>query len=304
MNRNIYLQVIFILLTGIVVPALAGLATYSADLSPHIIGVSIFFITIAFLLYEGGSRLHQRLRNHYTFNTSPFLKIISLCGASILFSTVTAGTMILLWISFLHGHTDWRSVYLYILLLPAPVIICTLVDEIVLLSREKMSHTLLDFPPRQPEQYHPEELLTKLSEPVQEFTGFLPVTEPSGDPLTQTVAARKKNRLVVRKGLENIAIRLDDIVLIYTENKIVYVLDHQGRKFLIDKTLTDLQEELTEELFFRANRQYIINIDYVRGFKTYEKVKLQVYLTVPDIDHSIIISQEVAPAFRKWMSES
>lgn len=122
--------------------------------------------------------------------------------------------------------------------------------------------------------------------------------------LVQQFTDKKKSRLLVRKGLENISLRLDDIVLFYTENKIVYVADNTGRKYLADKNLTDLEEELDNNLFFRANRQYIININYVKGFKAYEKVKLQVDLSVPELNHCIIISQETAPAFRKWMYEA
>ena len=36
---------------------------------------------------------------------------------------------------------------------------------------------------------------------------------------------KKKTRLLVQKGIENILLRMDDIVLFYTENKIVYVID-------------------------------------------------------------------------------
>ena len=110
--------------------------------------------------------------------------------------------------------------------------------------------------------------------------------------------------MLVRKGLENISLRLDEIALFYTENKIVYVMDNTGKKYLADKNLTDLEEELDDTMFFRANRQYIVNINYVKGFKAYEKVKLLVELTIPELSHCITISQETAPAFRKWMYEA
>jgi len=122
--------------------------------------------------------------------------------------------------------------------------------------------------------------------------------------LIHQFGSKKKTRLLVRKGLENISLRLDEIALFYTENKIVYVVDHTGKKYLVDKNLTDLEEELDDSMFFRANRQYIVNINYVKGFKAYEKVKLLVDLTLPEISHCIIISQETAPAFRKWMYEA
>ena len=119
--------------------------------------------------------------------------------------------------------------------------------------------------------------------------------------IAQHFDSRKKSRLVVRKGMEHIALKLDEIVLFYTENKLVYVIDRLGKKYLADKNLSDLDEDLDENLFFRANRQYIININFIRGFKTYEKVKLQVELMIPDLNHSIIISQENAPQFRQWI---
>lgn len=124
------------------------------------------------------------------------------------------------------------------------------------------------------------------------------------DKLITQFGGKKKTRLLVRKGMENISLRLDEIALFYTENKIIYVVDQTGKKYLSDKNLTDLEEELDEGMFFRANRQYIVNINYVKGFKAYEKVKLLVDLTLPEINHCIIISQETAPAFRKWMYEA
>jgi DNA-binding LytR/AlgR family response regulator len=120
----------------------------------------------------------------------------------------------------------------------------------------------------------------------------------------QHFAPPKKKRLIVKKGLENISLLLENVALFFTENKVVYVIDKSGRKYLCDKNLSDLEEELDKKTFFRVNRQYIVNIDYIRSFKTYERVKLQLELTVSDVNCFIVVSQETAPSFRKWISES
>lgn len=122
--------------------------------------------------------------------------------------------------------------------------------------------------------------------------------------LLNYLGTRKRTRLVVRKGLENIALKLADIVFFYTENKIVFVIDRLGMKYIADKNLTDLALELDSSMFFRANRQYIVNINYIKGYKTFEKVKLLVDLTLPIINRPIIVSQETAPEFRKWVCEA
>jgi DNA-binding LytR/AlgR family response regulator len=122
--------------------------------------------------------------------------------------------------------------------------------------------------------------------------------------LLQYIGNHKKKRMIVKKGLENISLRLEDVVLFYTENKIVYVIDRWGKKYLADKNLAELEEDLDTNIFFRANRQYIININFVRGFKSYEKVKLMIDLTLPELNHCIIVSQEMAPQFKEWMYNS
>lgn len=122
--------------------------------------------------------------------------------------------------------------------------------------------------------------------------------------LMQFVNGRSHSHLVVKKGLENILLRLEDVILFYTENKIVFVMDRLQKKYIIDKTLTELEETLDPYFFFRANRRYIVNLNYVKGFKPYEKVKLLVDLHEMQAKHPIVVSQENAPAFRKWVRDA
>jgi DNA-binding LytR/AlgR family response regulator len=42
---------------------------------------------------------------------------------------------------------------------------------------------------------------------------------------------KKKTRLIVQRGIENIALKVDDIALIYTENKLVFVVAKDERKY-------------------------------------------------------------------------
>lgn len=115
---------------------------------------------------------------------------------------------------------------------------------------------------------------------------------------------KKRTRLLVQKGIENILLRLDDIILFYTESKLTYVIDKFEKKYLINYSLTDLERELDGFAFFRANRQYIINVDYVKSFRACDKVKIKVDMNLQVLNHCIIVSQETAPVFRKWMYEA
>jgi len=118
------------------------------------------------------------------------------------------------------------------------------------------------------------------------------------------VIKKRKTRLLVQKGLENILLKLEDIVLFYTENKVVYVLDRFAKKYLIDSNLLELEAELDPLIFFRANRQYLVSVNFIKSFKAHEKVKIKIDLSVAELNHSIIVSQETAPCFRKWINEA
>jgi DNA-binding LytR/AlgR family response regulator len=115
---------------------------------------------------------------------------------------------------------------------------------------------------------------------------------------------RMKKRLIVKKGIENIALKTEDIALIFTENKIVFVIDgHTGKKYISDKNLSELEAELDKNIFFRANRKYIISINFLKAFRTFEKVKLSVDLNLPENGHHVIISQDTAKSFKRWVNE-
>jgi DNA-binding LytR/AlgR family response regulator len=113
---------------------------------------------------------------------------------------------------------------------------------------------------------------------------------------------KKKTRLLVRKRDENIALKIEEIVFIYRDDLLILVVDKDEKKYLCDKHLSELENELDPTIFFRANRKYLININYIRSFKTFEKVKLEIFLNFPNSDHQIIVSQKTAPEFRKWVA--
>jgi DNA-binding LytR/AlgR family response regulator len=178
-----------------------------------------------------------------------------------------------------------------------PVIFITGYDNFML---NAFNHNAIDYVLKPVTQKELSVALEKYNQLKQHFAG----TASRFDNLLKYVTGHKKTRLLVRKGLENMILKLDDIVLLYTENKIVYVIDKFGKKYIADKNLTDLEEELDDSAFFRVNRQYILNLNYIKGYKPYEKVKLVVELSVPDLNHVIIVSQETAPDFRRWMYEA
>jgi DNA-binding LytR/AlgR family response regulator len=115
---------------------------------------------------------------------------------------------------------------------------------------------------------------------------------------------RKRSRILVRKGVEFQAVRIEDAGYFFTEHKLIFLVDKENRKYMAEMSnLSELEEELDKNIFYRANRKYIINANYIKRFKPLERSKISVELVLP-VNEEIIISQENSASFKKWIGES
>lgn len=114
---------------------------------------------------------------------------------------------------------------------------------------------------------------------------------------------KKRSRVLVKRGMEFQTVRVEDVAYFFTEHKLVFLVDKENRKYLAEKSnLAELEEELDKNLFYRANRKYIINANFVKRFKPLDRSKLSVELQLP-LNEEIIVSQENSSSFKKWISE-
>jgi len=111
---------------------------------------------------------------------------------------------------------------------------------------------------------------------------------------------QEKELIIVKRGQHFSTIKTADIAYIYTENDITYIIDGNGKKFIASSNLNKLEQELGRS-FFRANRQFIINIHFLESFRSFEKTKLVVKMNVDDAKNTIYISQVTAPKFKEWV---
>ena len=66
-------------------------------------------------------------------------------------------------------------------------------------------------------------------------------------------------------------------------------------------TLDEVEELLNPKQFYRANRQFIINLDAIQTVKPVENSKLIIKLKEPNQKLEIDMSRLKSPEFKKWM---
>ena len=116
----------------------------------------------------------------------------------------------------------------------------------------------------------------------------------------QAPVSSYKKRWLVKRGIDYVAIKTEDIAYCYATHKLVCMVDNQNQKFILDKSLADLEKELDPMQFFRINRKYLANINAVKKIKSVGKGKLEVELS-PAVEEEILISSENVAVFKEWM---
>lgn len=114
------------------------------------------------------------------------------------------------------------------------------------------------------------------------------------------VKIQYKERFVINSGNKWAPVETKDIAVFYKDN-LNYVYTFNGDRFIYDfSALEDIEEVLDPAIFFRANRQAILNIQSIQSVKPHGNQKLVVQLKHP-LKLEIDISREKAPLFKKWI---
>ncbi len=108
-----------------------------------------------------------------------------------------------------------------------------------------------------------------------------------------------KNRFMVKLGEHLRAVNTDQILLFYAEGRTVFLYTREGRKFVVDFTLDQLEDILDPALFFRINRSNIVQLNGIKEVVIYSSSRLRV-VTQPEFAEELVVSREKVGAFKEW----
>lgn len=109
---------------------------------------------------------------------------------------------------------------------------------------------------------------------------------------------RSRFLIQVNDGYKTVVVK--NIDYIYSEFKITNLVLENGQEHVVPYTMDEMEEQLDPAIFFRANRQYIINVNSIKDIHNFFNGKLKVILhKYPDAE--IFISREKAAAFKQWL---
>lgn len=174
-----------------------------------------------------------------------------------------------------------------------PIIFVTAYDEYALDAFKVNSIDYLMKPVRFEE-------LTRALEKFGRMGGPKPTIDPGS--LTRLIGRPFKSRFLVKAGQRMFFKHLQDIAYFYAEDKLCYLVEQtEGKKFLVDHTLEQLDSVLNPSEFFRINRSVIIHITAVQEIRKYDSSRYQVSMN--GSKNPFIISRTKTAEFKEWLED-
>ncbi|UFH53486.1 LytTR family DNA-binding domain-containing protein [Spirosoma sp. KNUC1025] len=134
---------------------------------------------------------------------------------------------------------------------------------------------------------------------VQERVAFDSLVQQLRQQLQPT---EHRKRFLVRHLTQWMPVEVSDIAYFFSEEGVSLFRTKTNQKFSIDYTLDELESMLDPSQFFRANRQFIVDITAVQQIHPHFNNKLKLTLK-PASEHEILVSRERATDFKKWMGK-
>jgi DNA-binding LytR/AlgR family response regulator len=109
-----------------------------------------------------------------------------------------------------------------------------------------------------------------------------------------------RNRFLIQTNEDFLQLPVGEIAFFHSMHKITFAITFNQIKYPINISLGNLTEQLDPEMFFKVNRQLIININAIEKIQAYFQGKL-VIKSKPAHSEKIIVGKDKAASFKRWL---
>jgi DNA-binding LytR/AlgR family response regulator len=113
-------------------------------------------------------------------------------------------------------------------------------------------------------------------------------------------AVKYKERLLIKRGQQLSYLKTENTAHCFADGKLCYAVDFNGTKFLLENNLSQLEEQLQPNSFFRINRHLLVNIETIKKVHTWLGGRLKLEIA-PITAVETIVSRERVNDFKEWL---
>jgi DNA-binding LytR/AlgR family response regulator len=115
-------------------------------------------------------------------------------------------------------------------------------------------------------------------------------------------AVRYRERLLIKRGQQLSYLKTEATAYCFADGKLCYAIDFNNNKYLLENNLTQLEEQLQPNKFYRINRHLLVNIDAVNKVHTWLGGRLKLEL-IPSAKADTVVSRERVNGFKDWLGQ-
>ncbi|SFZ92223.1 DNA-binding response regulator, LytR/AlgR family [Flaviramulus basaltis] len=179
----------------------------------------------------------------------------------------------------------------------SPIIFCTAFDEYAI---EAFKTHSIDYLLKPIDNSKLNLSLKKYQDIKALFEGNIQQTQESIKNAIQQLDVNYKKTILVHYQDKIIPLKTEDLAYINYDLGNVYLVTFQGKKYVINQTLDELESILNPGNFHRVNRQFIVNRKAINTIENYFSRRLLLKLTLPT-ESAIIVSKTKSPLLLKWI---
>ena len=109
-----------------------------------------------------------------------------------------------------------------------------------------------------------------------------------------------KSRFLVKLGETISSIKIEDISFFIAEDGITLLVNNEGKRYPVDYSMDALEALISPDIFFRINRNVLVNINKIQQVHTYFNSRLK--LAIKNLhEEESIVSRERVNDFKLWL---
>jgi two-component system LytT family response regulator len=132
----------------------------------------------------------------------------------------------------------------------------------------------------------------RLSECIARLDGTPPQAQRAQ--LDEARRQRKLERILVRRASKLVVIRVEDVAVFESEDKLVYVRTAEGR-FVLNMSMKEIEERVDRDLFCRVHKQAIVRLSLVREIHALPSGQ---YAAILSDGYEVLVGRNYAHEFR------
>lgn len=120
--------------------------------------------------------------------------------------------------------------------------------------------------------------------------------------IIDTFKPKTKERFLIRIGEHYKSFQVNDICFFFNKERSSFMNTGKKNNYAVDYSLDRIEELIDHKIFFRVNRNFIINYDAIKDIIRYSSNRLKIILHNHVIDDEIIVSRDRVLKFKDWMN--